>query len=188
MRTRSLVVLLLALATASAAAQQLYRWTDENGRVHITDTPPPPSAKGVQRKSLSSSPDTGQTPYALAQAMKEFPVTLYTSPLCKDPCTVARDALNRRGVPFREIQVQDPKSREELKRVSGGEELPALLVGRSVQVGFVQSAYDALLDAARYPKVGEARPRAQAAPPAEPAKPVPEQAPSGPYSPRPPAN
>ena len=32
-----------------AAAQQMYRWTDENGRTHITDTPPPPGAKNVRK-------------------------------------------------------------------------------------------------------------------------------------------
>ena len=35
------------LACAAAQAQQLYRWTDEKGRVHITDTPPPASAKSA---------------------------------------------------------------------------------------------------------------------------------------------
>jgi glutaredoxin len=183
---RFLACLVLVFGTVSAAGQQMYRWTDEKGRVQFTDTPPPPSAKGVQKKSATiGGADTGQQSYALAQAMKESPVTLYTSPLCKEPCAAARDALNRRGVPFREIQVQDPQTREELKRVSGGEELPALLVGTSAQVGFVQSAFDALLDAARYPKAGEVRRRAQAAPPAEADKPEPEETPSGPYSPRP---
>ena len=43
----------LALAAVTAAAQQIYRWTDENGRVHITDTPPPPGARGVKKKSYN---------------------------------------------------------------------------------------------------------------------------------------
>ena len=200
MKPRFLAALLFVCA-ASAAAQQLYRWTDETGRVNITDTPPPPNAKGVQKRSASSSGGAAdpEQPYALAAPMKDFPVVLYTSPICKEPCAQARSALNRRGVPFREVQVWDEKSNEELKRVSGGNEVPTLLVGRSVQRGFEQGAFDALLDSARYPRTGILPARAQAAPAApegyvppgerearpqaEPVKPEVEAAPAGPYAP-----
>jgi len=195
------VVLVLSLCVAAAAAaQQLYRWTDEKGRVHITDTPPPPSAKGVQKKRYQSGPaDSGATPYELAAAMKDYPVTLYTSPVCKEPCAEARAALNRRGVPFKEVQVWEQTTNEELKRVSGANQVPALLVGRSVHQGFDQSAYDALLDSARYPRAGILPARAQAAPAlpegylppgereapkAEPVRPGAEEPqPTGPYAP-----
>jgi len=202
MRTRIVATLLLMLAAATAAAQQLYRWTDETGRVHITDTPPPPSAKGVQKKAYQSGgtpADTGPTPYELSVAIKEYPVTLYTSPVCKEPCADARAALNRRGVPFKEVQVWEEASNEELKRVSGSNQVPTLVVGRSVHRGFDQEAYDALLDSARYPRAGILPARAQAAPAlpegyippgerseppkAEPVKPEPEEKPAGPYAP-----
>jgi glutaredoxin len=188
---------------AGAAAAQLYRWTDEKGRVHITDTPPPSSAMNVQKKKPAApSVVESQMPYELAQAVKDFPVTLYTSPSCKQGCDAARDALNKRSVPFKEVQVWDEQTNDELKRVSGGNDVPTLVVGRSVHRGFEQSAYDVLLDSARYPRAGLLRPRAQAvpdapegyvppaersAPPvAEPVKPEPEAPPAGPYAPRPP--
>lgn len=186
MRTRIVATLLLMLAAATAAAQQLYRWTDDKGRVHITDTPPPPSAKGVQKKSYASTPaEGGQTPYELAQAIKDFPVTLYTAPTCDEPCQDARTALNQRGVPFKEVQVTDARTADELKRVSGGEQVPVLVVGRSVHSGFLQSAYDSLLDAARYPKRGEVPAGAQARPAVgEAATPQAEaERPTGPYAP-----
>jgi glutaredoxin len=188
---------------AFSASAQLYRWTDEQGRVHITDTPPPASARNVQKKaSPAGSATQAPTPYALAQAVKEFPVTLYTAPSCKQPCAMAREALNKRGVPFKEMQVWDEETNAELKRVSGGSDVPTLVVGRSVHRGFEQAAYDALLDSARYPGAGVLPARAQAAPPppegyvapgqretpaAEPVKPEPEAPrPTGPYAPKPP--
>ncbi|HYD56308.1 MAG TPA: glutaredoxin family protein, partial [Burkholderiales bacterium] len=159
-------LLALGLAAASVSAQQLYRWTDEKGRVHVTDTPPPASAREVQKKALPpSSGGQGQVPYELAVAMKEFPVVLYTAPSCKDACERARAALNRRGVPFREVQVWNPETGAELRKVAGRAEVPTLVVGRSVQSGFEQGAYDALLDSARYPKAGILPARSQAAPP-----------------------
>jgi glutaredoxin len=202
MTMRAQIAMVLGLIAFSASAQ-LYRWTDEQGRVHITDTAPPAGAKNVQKKAAPATrAEEAPVPYGLTQAMKDFPVTLYTAPSCKQPCAMAREALNKRGVPFKEMQVWDEETNAELKRVSGGNDVPTLVVGRSVHRGFEQSAYDALLDSARYPGRGVLPARAQAAPPppegyvppgerqtpaAEPVKPEPE-APraSGPYAPKPP--
>jgi len=162
---RWFLILALLIAGAAQAQQQLYRWTDEKGRVHISDTPPPPSARNVQKKNPGGgAAEPAPQPYELTQAMTDFPVVLYTSPVCKEPCAKAREALNKRGVPFKEVQVWQPETFAELTRVSGSRDVPVLLVGRSVQKGFEQGAFDALLDAARYPKAGLLPPRAQAAP------------------------
>lgn len=177
----------LLLASAVAHAQYQYRWIDKDGRVQYTDTPPPAWAKDV-RKEAAPGDDGGVAPqvnYDLAKAQKEFPVTLYSSPNCKEGCDAMRDALNKRGVPFTEKQVYDLESNEELKRLSGAQEVPTLLVGRSVQRGFEQEALDTLLDSAGYPKAGVLKPLAQKAPPApegyvapDAAKPVAEPAPA----------
>lgn len=190
---RPVLAVLLAALLGVVHAQQLYRWTDEKGRVHITDTPPPAAAKNVQRKAaITGGADPGQMPFELAVAVKEFPVVLYTSPTCKEPCDLARQLLNRRGVPFREVAVADQKTNDELNAASGGNEVPTILVGRSVQRGFEQQTYDSLLDAARYPRAGILPPRAQAAPqppaaaapaPAKPAAVEEAAAPRGPYAP-----
>jgi glutaredoxin len=183
---------LVVLACAGAAgAQQLYRWTDETGRVHITDTPPPANARNIQQKK---APRAGaaepQQPYALAQAVREYPVSLYTAPSCKEPCAAARAMLNKRGVPFKEVQVSDEESAEELKKISGAHDVPTLVVGRSVHRGYLQDGYGALLDAARYPRAGLLPQRAQAAP-SQPGDDKPQDAapaPAGPYAPRPQRN
>jgi hypothetical protein len=94
------VIFAVLLGAACAASAQMYRWTDDKGRVHVTDTPPPPSAKAVQKKSFSgggtAAADTAAQPYALQLAAKSFPVTLYTSKDC-DPCGAARNLLNSRA-------------------------------------------------------------------------------------------
>jgi len=182
----------LALIAGAAIAQQLYRWTDDKGVVHVTDTPPPTGAKNVKKEAAPAASASGAAaeslPYEVSLAAKNFPVKLYTAPNCKEQCDIARDALNKRGVPFTEVSVRDQATNEELKSVVGANEVPSLVVGRSVQKGFEQGAYDALLDSAGYPKAGTVPPRSQAAPPppqapAGPkAEPVPTE-PLGPYSP-----
>ena len=129
-----LAAFLLAAAAGSAAAQQVYRWTDENGRTHVTDTPPPAGAKDVRRLGPGAaagapSKPAAAVPYVLDQAMKQYPVTLYTSPECVEPCVRARELLNKRGVPFKEVQVWDEEGADELKRVSGNNQVPTIKVG-----------------------------------------------------------
>ena|SRR5262245_20328221 len=187
--SRLIVTALVALYAAGASAQ-MYRWVDKDGRVHYTDTPPASAAaKDVQKKSNTPSViETSQVPYAVQQAAQNFPVTIYTSENCGAPCKDARTLLAQRAVPFREVAVADDKSREELKRLSGGDTVPVMTVGRSPTRGFAADTWHNALDAAGYPR--SAPQTAQAKKPAPPApaapKPAEEQPaqPRGPYAPR----
>ena len=186
--------LLLALTSAAAIAQP-YRWVDEKGRVQFTDTPPPAGAKQVRRETqpapVTPAPAAeGAVPFSVARAQRDFPVTLYSSPICTTPCASARALFNKRGIPFSEVVVWDEASHEKLKGIAGSsEEVPVITVGRSVQKGFQAEAYDALLDSAGYPAAGSVPARTQAAPPppagytppegAQAAKPIEQPAPAG---------
>src|SRR5882762_4399151 len=140
-RARFALALFIALAASAVLAQQFYRWTDEKGRTHVTDTPPPPSAKDVRKKGVATGGTEGeQLPYDLAVAMKDFPVVFYSAPDCKQPCSDARALFNRRGVPFKEVVVWDQDSAAELTSVVGSVFIPTLVVGRSVQKGFQPAA------------------------------------------------
>ena len=180
-------------AVALGASAQVYRWTDEKGRVHVTDTPPPASAKDVKRSGAAPAEpapakSSAQEPYALRQARANFPITLYTAPDCEG-CDVARKLLNARGLPFKEVSVIDAAQIEELQKAVGGNSVPAIIVGSTVQKGFEEGAYQRLLDAAGYPQTGTLPPRSQTAPtPSAPAlpevKPAPQpERPTGPYAP-----
>jgi glutaredoxin len=136
----------------SGAFGQAYRWVDQDGRVHYTQTPPPPDAKGVQRKSFKHGPvGSVDLPYATQVAAKNFPVTLYTFPDCGSFCDQARALLVKRAIPFREVSVATQKDVDEVKRLSGKSDLPLLVVGALVQTGFQEGLYNGLLDSAGYP-------------------------------------
>jgi len=161
-----LVSLTAAAAVSGQALAQQYRWIDDKGRVQFGDVVPP-GAKQVRKTAAADTvkPEAAAAlPFELGQLQKNFPVKLYTAPICKAPCELARGALNKRGVPFSEIQVWNVETLEELKKVAGTDNVPALVVGRSAQSGFDQSRYDALLDSAGYPAAGVYPARTQAAP------------------------
>src|SRR5262249_40913794 len=80
MRAYFIVAAMLAAAIAcGTATAQAYRWVDNQGRVHYTQTPPPPGAKDVQRKNLrqSGAAASAELPYATRVAAQNFPVKLY---------------------------------------------------------------------------------------------------------------
>ena len=176
------VVLMLLLAAAQAHAQQ-YRWVDEKGRVQYTDTPPPATAKDVQKKRLDVGKSDGPAqPYALQTARKGAPVKLYSSPDCAD-CDKARACLNKRGIPFEEISIVFDTQAAELTKLTGRASVPVMIVGRAMQRGFDESEYEQQLDVAGYPKRGTLPERNQAAPTDQrPPKPVPA-APAAPAAP-----
>jgi glutaredoxin len=165
MTPRLIVGLCAVLVTGLVLAQTQYRWVDEKGRVQYTDTPPPPSAKDVKKKSAVAPPaGTPVVPYDLEKAQKESPVTLYTHPTCTETCQVARDVLNKRGVPFKETVVVSNKDLEDLKTLTGNNQVPVLLVGSKMEKVPSEAAYNAMLDSAGYPKAGVLPQRKQAAP------------------------
>ena len=41
----AICILLLGLLNSGLTAGEVYTWTDENGNLHVTDTPPPPKSK-----------------------------------------------------------------------------------------------------------------------------------------------
>ncbi|MBE0624993.1 MAG: glutaredoxin family protein, partial [Burkholderiales bacterium] len=148
MRLRFLALLLLLPLLAQA---QLYRWVDENGKVHYSDRVPLSGAKNLQKQAIPAAPGSSPLPYELQQAVKNFPVALYTSEGCKDLCVRARELLNKRGVPYSEHGVVSEADIAELKRLSGGSGVPVMTVGREVYKGFESGMYKAALDTAGYP-------------------------------------
>ena len=150
-RTAVAVACAIAMLSAPLGAAQLYRWVDEKGTVEWRDTPPPPNARKVEQRTISGSTiPTSELPYSLQQAVKNFPVTLWTTD-CGDLCNRARAHLSRRGVPHTE---KDPQNDfEGFKRISdGGSQVPLLAVGSTRIKGYLESEWDAALDVAGYPQ------------------------------------
>src|SRR5437879_13911768 len=99
MRIPFIAAAVLSIACADASGQA-YRWVDKEGKVHYTQTPPPPDAKAVRKKTFRHAPvETSNLPYATQLAAKNDLVTLYTSTDCL-PFNQARALLVKRAVPI----------------------------------------------------------------------------------------
>lgn len=152
-----LAAFLTGFAVLPAHAAQLYRWVDPDGRVFYTDKPPPTNARDSEKMRVNTRADEIPLPYEAKVAVKNFPVTLYTSD-CGEPCDAARKLLEARGVPFTEKNGREASVQDELKKLIGAPEVPVLLVGRSPVKGWEPGLWTAALDAAGYPKSIPKRP------------------------------
>lgn len=138
------VLFLLALSFALPAAAELYRWTDAQGHVHYSDSPPPANIKQMKRINTPSADSDGA-------AKSGPPVTLYSGN-CGATCDQAADYLRQRGVPFNLKNAdRDPKLAKELKQRTGALEVPVLFIGESMQRGYSPSVWDKMLEVAGYP-------------------------------------
>ena len=138
-----------------------YRWTDEKGRVHVTDTPPPASAKDVRKTDSASGtakPAAAALPYELAPACRRISRSRST------PRRTARKPAPARARCSTSAACRSARSRsgtrrshEELKasrqaRTSAGADR-----GPARAEGLRGRRYDALLDSAGYPGAGLCR-------------------------------
>lgn len=160
---KALIFTVLLAAAGVAAGAGMYKWVDEKGRIQYSDTPPPPSAKSVERRNIGGGTiQTSSLPYGVQLAVKNFPVTLWANN-CGEVCDQARAHLGRRGVPYTE---KDPQADPEgFKKASGGDMgVPLLFVGNTRLKGYLESAWDSELDVAGYPKTASvpAKPAASA--------------------------
>jgi len=154
---RVLIAFSLLAFVITAQAQILHRWTDESGKVHYTDQPPPVGARNVEKMGSARSAEadknsSAQRSYALQQAVKNFPVTLYTSKECGDPCKKGLAHLNKRGVPYTEKPVATRAEIDELIKLAGAPRVPFLVVGVTTLKDYEELGWDEALDTAGYPK------------------------------------
>jgi glutaredoxin len=162
---------LLLLLCAAGAQAQLYKWVGPDGKVNYSDAPPPRDATRIETKSLTiGGVSAGDFPFELQEAIRNNPVTLYTTANCV-ACDEGRKLLTARGVPYSEKTVNTNDDALQFRKIAGGDlSLPLLMVGRQKERGFEPTAWNSALSAAGYPESSKL-PRSYRNPSAEAAAP-----------------
>ncbi len=150
MKALPALLLLLSICTAQA---QMFKWVDEKGVIHFSDVPPESGKIKAEIKDYSSMAPDATLPYAVAQAARSNPVTLYTTSQCT-ACDQGRSLLQERGVPFAEKTVVSDEDQQKLRDAGGEGQVPFLTIGAAKLVGFEAGAWQAALTAATYPTQG----------------------------------
>ncbi len=88
-----------------------------------------------------------------ATVQRNLPVVkLYVTPLCGPPCQNAHALLTARAISFQLVLVQDDAGLEDMKKATGSETVPVLMIGGSTIRGFAADLYQSSLDNAGFPR------------------------------------
>ncbi len=145
---RRFVVLPLLLAVLPVGAE-VYKWTDETGKVHYSDAPPPGQKARQVKLPVNSLSGPAVVSRSNAPGLAKGKVRVFSAVWC-GYCKLAKAHLAKRGVPYEEIDVEQSASGEAEYRRLGGRGVPILLVGEQRMDGFDPAALDVLLKAAGY--------------------------------------
>jgi len=136
------VVLCLSLTVGVSGAATLYRWVDDQGVIHVSETPPEGKmnvAQAVVGEDPAKEPKAGPSTERKEFRVRPGEVTIYTTPTCPW-CHKAKAWLRDKKIRYREIDVtSDRKGLDEMVKISGQTGVPVIVVGEEVIVGFNQN-------------------------------------------------
>ncbi len=145
---RSAAAFAILCAALAAAQAGVYKWTDDQGRVHYSDAPP---AKG-QAEEVKVRINSYTGPAVVSKA-KGSPVAsrqevlVYSTTWC-GVCKTAKAYLDSKGVRYREVDVETDAGGREAFAKLGGRGVPLILVGERRMDGFDQRKLEEMLKAA----------------------------------------
>lgn len=143
---RTMLLLMFVLVVPSAQAE-VYRWVDEDGTVHFSDTP---REAGQTRRidvgeiNTAKSVDV-ETIGTDEMSAKATEVVLYSASWCGN-CDRARAYFQQNDVPFVEYDVEDSRKGRRDFAAMGGKAVPIIVVGDSRMVGFSPERFEQLYD------------------------------------------
>ncbi len=142
-RQLSITVLLIGVALCAlpiVASAGVFKWVDENGKVHFGDQPP---ADAVQQeiKGTFSTYNAGPAPDLPAADTVKPAVIMYSTSWCPY-CVKARNYFRANNVRFREYDIEkNSRANREYQKL-GGNGVPLIRVGKQLLSGFSSDRFD----------------------------------------------
>lgn len=137
-----LLVILSKLATA-----EIYKWVDENGKIHFSDTPPVNNnAEKIDEQKLSArtssytsvSVDT-ITPSNITNPSNKL--TIYTTSSC-GYCSKAKKYFAENKIPYKEKNIETSKKFNREFKQLGGKGVPVILWKNKLMRGFSAKGFE----------------------------------------------
>ncbi len=144
-------VFLLSPVTTPAA---IYKWVDEKGVFHMSDTPPDPATaeKYAIEKTGSEEQEAAHVAESKDAKSVRHEVVIYTTPTCPY-CKGAKEFLSQKGVFYTEKDVStNTAARDEMVALTGRNAVPVIVIDGEPIVGFNASRIEEKLGLARQPK------------------------------------
>ena len=129
------IIFLLAQPLAQA---EVYKWVDENGKTHFSDTKPVEAESQEIDLKINSYESVN---YQQSQSNVGNQVIMYSTEWCSY-CKKARKYFAKRGIDYKEYDIEkDSRAMREYKKI-GGRGVPVILVGDKRMNGFSQRGFE----------------------------------------------
>lgn len=130
--TRYLLILLLVV---NPVAAEIYKWVDEEGRVHYSDTVN--TDKPVEKVEVTINSYKHVSYETLPSNVYEpaKSVIMYSTSWC-GYCKKARNYFLSKDIPFKEFDIEKDRRAKRKYDTLGGQGVPVILVGKKRMNGF----------------------------------------------------
>ena len=137
---RILTFATLLLVTSSTVPAEVFKWVDEEGRVHYSDDG---TTAAEDAETLTEDEGNIADPFVMP-AESDSDVRLYSTRWC-GVCRQAKAYLERRGIAYEEFDIErDDAALAEFRRL-GGRGVPLLVVDGQTLQGFSAARLERLL-------------------------------------------
>jgi glutaredoxin-like YruB-family protein len=128
-----------ALTPAAVNADQIFKWVDENGKVHFTDIPP--NDQETEQVQVRINSYSATELLVMDEVSSSDKVVMYSTDWCTY-CDKAKKYFTANDVPFVEYDIEkDSAARREYDRL-GGRGVPVILVGNKRMNGFSVATFE----------------------------------------------
>ena len=134
---RYLALLLVLLIAGNGYADSFYKWVDEKGVTHYSETPPPGGKAATIDLELAPAtnppPEVPKFNYTPAKSAKS--VVIYTAAWC-GVCRTAKQYMRDHKIRYTEYDIEKSAKGDADYRRLGGRGVPILMVGGERMNGF----------------------------------------------------
>lgn len=122
---------------------EIYKWTDENGRVHYGDSPKESDRAEKVEVEINSYEHVTyeEIEYYQGAEAKSKTVTMYATSWC-GYCKKARDYFRRKKINYVEYDIEKDQRAKRRYDELGGRGVPVILVGKQRMNGFSAAGFE----------------------------------------------
>ena len=137
-----LFLFMASLLFSAASSAEFYKWTDDKGNVHFTDTPP--KGKKVEQLELKINTYSAVEIKPLVERLgKKNKVVMYSATWC-GICKKAKRYFKAKKIPYVIYDVEKSYSGKRDFKLLKGKSVPIIIVGNKRMNGFTVTRFDKL--------------------------------------------
>ncbi len=134
-------ILIVALLAPLSGFAEIYKWTDENGKVHFGDSPDDRDKAERVSLEINSFSSVTYDDIEFYQGTHSDRVTMYSTSWC-GYCKKARNYFKKKGISYVEYDIEKDARAKRMYDLLGGQGVPVILVGKKRMNGFSVSGFE----------------------------------------------